>query len=214
MSVTLVSISRDLQIQPDHSIIVKHPDNVGLAGEAIAAQWILSHGWQVLHHRWRCRWGELDLVAQAPFESAAIAPTSSPNTAESYPHHSENSPTLVFVEVKTRTSKNWDANGLLSITPEKKRKLWQTAELFLASYPNYSLCPCRFDLILIQHRRSPKQRNRHTSNLPCNHQEDLSWQLSTLRPSQLHDDPHSPWVLLGENVFRVERHMTNAFEQS
>lgn len=101
---------------------------MGLLAEAWVAQWLLERHWTILHRRWRCRWGELDLVAQ---NGAGL---------------------LVFVEVKARSRGNWDADGLLAITPQKRLKLWRSAELFLAEYPDLARLPCRFDVVLVHGR--------------------------------------------------------------
>jgi len=98
--------------------------NLGQLGEEFTAQWLKRQGWEIIASRWHCRWGELDLVA----------------------YHSG----LIFVEVKTRQSKNWDENGLLAITPQKQAKLYRTAEMFLSHYPDYSHVNCRFDLALVK----------------------------------------------------------------
>jgi putative endonuclease len=39
---------------------------LGERGEAAAAAWLASRGWTILARRWRCRYGELDLVALDP----------------------------------------------------------------------------------------------------------------------------------------------------
>ena len=37
--------------------------DLGDRGENLTADWLLSRGYQILDRRWRCRYGELDLVA-------------------------------------------------------------------------------------------------------------------------------------------------------
>lgn len=87
--------------------------DIGILAEAIVAQWLIGQGWQILQRRWHCRWGELDLIAQ--IESSRLQPTQA---------------ALAFVEVKARSSGNWDNGGLLAITPQKQAKLWQAAQFF------------------------------------------------------------------------------------
>ncbi len=98
--------------------------NRGIGGEKLVAQWLQQDGWTILHHRWRCRWGELDLIAQRE-------------------------EMLVFVEVKTRSSGNWDQQGLLAISGVKQQKLHDSAEFFLAQFPQWGDCVCRFDVALV-----------------------------------------------------------------
>jgi putative endonuclease len=107
--------------QPDFS-----QPNLGMLAEALVAQWLVQQNWQILEQRWRCRWGELDLVAL----------------------HSASS-SLAFVEVKARRRGNWDADGLLAITSAKREKLRLAAELFLSAYPELAALPCRFDVALV-----------------------------------------------------------------
>nr|WP_228035550.1 YraN family protein [Oculatella sp. LEGE 06141] len=103
--------------------------------ENIVAQWLMSQGWTILHRRWHCRWGELDLVAYSEAIAAQPCPFQAP---------------LSFVEVKARRSGNWDANGLLAVSSQKQIKLWRTAKAFLAAQPQLSEVPCRFDVALVR----------------------------------------------------------------
>lgn len=131
----------------------------GLGGEVLVAHWLQQQGWHILHHRWRCRWGELDLVAQfspsghggAPFVGLPLHPP----TPAPLPQFLPPCPTLAFVEVKTRQRGNWDQDGLLAITPTKQAKLWQAAQAWLGQYPDYATWACRFDVALVQGRPSP-----------------------------------------------------------
>jgi putative endonuclease len=121
--------------------------DVGELGERIVARWLESRGYHIWHHRWHCRWGEIDLIAQE-----------------------QSTTSLVFVEVKTRSVNNWDANGILSIDPRKQQKLWQTAELFLAQNPALASLPCRFDIALVSYfpinSTSPRYFLGHSSQQP------------------------------------------------
>ncbi len=117
--------------------------DIGELGEEMVAQWLQAQGWEILYRRWRCRWGELDLVALQCPELPSMERL------------------LVFVEVKTRRWGNWDANGLLSITPQKQAKILQVAQIFLAAHPDWASFPCRFDVALVSYKPSSERQDYH-----------------------------------------------------
>ena len=81
---------------------------IGALGEQLAVDHLISLGMTVLVRNWRCRWGELDIIATERDHSA-----------------------VVFVEVKTRTTAEF--GGIEeAVTPEKARRLRRLASLWLA----------------------------------------------------------------------------------
>jgi putative endonuclease len=101
--------------------------DTGKQGEEVVAQWLKERGGEILHHRWRWKRGEIDLIAI----EANI---------------------LLFIEVKTRNRSNWDADGLLAITPQKQATIVRSAELFLLKHPHLAEYPCRFDVAIVRHQ--------------------------------------------------------------
>jgi len=97
---------------------------LGDLGEELVADLLQAQGWEILARRWHCRWGELDLVA----------------TDRTW---------VIFIEVKTRSDRNWDLNGALAITTKKQLKLYQTALEFLGQHPELATLACRFDVALV-----------------------------------------------------------------
>ncbi|NDU85684.1 MAG: YraN family protein [Ferrovum sp.] len=93
----------------------------GRAGEDRAANFLQTQGLILVARNYGCRFGEIDLIAQ-------------------------DLTTLVFVEVRWRRQAS--PHSLLeTIHPHKQRRLWWTAQNFLAQYPHPP--PCRFDIILV-----------------------------------------------------------------
>lgn len=75
-----------------------HPkDHLGRSGEDEAVRYLTGRGWQILERNWRCRDGEIDIVAR-------------------------DGRTLVFVEVRTRSSARF-GHPLDTVTPRKVRRL-------------------------------------------------------------------------------------------
>ncbi|WP_198344030.1 YraN family protein [Mycobacterium dioxanotrophicus] len=81
---------------------------IGALGEQLAVEHMATVGLRALVRNWRCRYGELDVIA----EDAATG-------------------TVVFVEVKTRTGDGY--GGLAEAVPAQKvRRLRRLAALWLA----------------------------------------------------------------------------------
>jgi putative endonuclease len=135
---------------------------IGHLAEALVAQWIGEQGGEVLHRRWHCRWGELDLIALIPGNMPGSGQPSCDRQFVPAPPSA-----LAFIEVKARSRGNWDATGLLAVTPQKQAKLWQAATLFLAEYPDLADVPCRFDVALVRCDRLSSAKSQPVSRAPA-----------------------------------------------
>lgn len=124
---------------------------LGNYGEDLTACWLVQQGWRILQRRWHCRWGEIDLIAQG-YNTQAGGRLSSPMIA--------------FVEVKTRSQGNWDADGLLAVTRSKQKKLWTTARYFLVRHPHLAELPCRFDIALVACQSAPSTAAKASLRIP------------------------------------------------
>ena len=98
-------------------------NNAGLAAEKLAATFLANHGLKLVTQNYHCRFGEIDLIMQ-------------------------DAKTLVFVEVKLRTSRQF-GGAAASITPQKQQKIILTAQHYLQTQ-NLADVSCRFDAVLMQ----------------------------------------------------------------
>jgi putative endonuclease len=119
--------------------------NIGEIGETLVAEWLQTQSAKILKRNWSCRLGELDLIART---------------------HDR---TIALVEVKTRSTYNWDIDGLLALTPSKQRKLWKTAELFILAHPQWADRPFRFDVALVSHSAAPPTATFYTAQYDDRH---------------------------------------------
>ena len=96
---------------------------LGSTGERLAAEKLVSCGYTILARNFRCRYGEIDLIAE---------------------HRGD----LVFVEVKTRRGV---ANGLPeeAVTVRKQRKIVEVAHYYL-SQSCHSEPAWRVDVVAVQ----------------------------------------------------------------
>ena len=94
----------------------------GLAGERQALAYLRQHGMRPVCQRYRCPYGEIDLVML-------------------------DGECLVFVEVKSRP-RGRAGDGMAAVTPAKRRRMAHAALAFLAQR-EYQGCAARFDVVEI-----------------------------------------------------------------
>ncbi|MHC5935039.1 YraN family protein [Nostoc sp.] len=135
-----------------------HYPDIGASGEDLVAQWLQSTGWIILHRRFSSRWGEIDIIAQYDGGKGETG-----EKGENFSLSTQHS-LLAFVEVKTRSSGSWDAGGRSAITPQKQAKIWRTAGIFLAQYPEKADYSCRFDVAIVYCQRISKILSGVTAN--------------------------------------------------
>jgi putative endonuclease len=101
---------------------------LGQTAESRAASFLQSNGLKLVARNWRCRFGEIDLVMQ-------------------------DGPTLVFVEVRLRSSSDF-GGAAASVTPAKQKKLLAAARQYLTTLK--TLPPCRFDVVALTGNAPPE----------------------------------------------------------
>lgn len=95
---------------------------LGLRGEQIGATFLEKLGYAILARNYRCRLGEVDIIAK-------------------------DGKTLVFIEVKTRVD-NAFGSPAAAVTLKKQRQIARTAQHYLAKHGLFET-PARFDVIAI-----------------------------------------------------------------
>ena len=102
----------------------------GAAGEDVAATYLAARGYEVVARNWRVAAGalrgEIDLVCR-------------------------DGRVLVFVEVKTRSSRYRYGGPLEAVTPHKQRQVRALAAAFLRESGVHA-ATLRFDVVAIEHR--------------------------------------------------------------
>jgi putative endonuclease len=93
----------------------------GIAAEELAASYLADQGLVIVARNYRCRFGEIDLIAR-------------------------DGDSLVFVEVRLRRNSRF-GGAAASIDYAKQRKLVATAQHYLSR--NRPIPRCRFDAILL-----------------------------------------------------------------
>lgn len=93
----------------------------GAAAEALAADFLIARGLTIVERNFRCRAGEIDLIAR-------------------------DRETLVFVEVRLRRGAAF-GGAAASITVAKRQRIARAARFYLGRLGQEP--PCRFDAILL-----------------------------------------------------------------
>lgn len=111
---------------------------LGKKGEDIAADYLLHHGYTIVERNFRKRYGDIDIVARKR-------------------------ETLVFVEVKTRTSDLY-GGGEEAITRAKKHHLVRSAEYYklVKSLGDVSM---QIDLITVSFNEEDSHKIEHFENI-------------------------------------------------
>jgi putative endonuclease len=99
---------------------------LGISGENLASHELARRGYAILASRYRTRVGEIDIVAR-------------------------DGQTLVFVEVKTRSSDDFGVPAE-AVTRQKQRRIVTMAKWYLSEKRLHG-CLCRFDVVTVLCRR-------------------------------------------------------------
>jgi len=102
--------------------------HIGAAAEKVVEKMLLDTGLKILQRNYRCKLGEIDIVAQD-----VLAKDS----------------TVIFVEVRQRSHGAF-GSGFDSVDYRKQKKLIRTARLFLQERKFYDQYPCRFDIVSVR----------------------------------------------------------------
>ncbi len=96
----------------------------GELGEEIAAHFLIAHGYRILERNFRCKGGEVDIIARDPEDKS-----------------------LVFIEVKARRGLSYGVPQL-AVTPFKQRQISKAALTWLSKNRLHDT-NARFDVIAI-----------------------------------------------------------------
>lgn len=95
---------------------------LGNKGEDAVARYLKKKGYKILIKNYRCKLGEIDLIAQDGAD-------------------------LVFIEVKTRSGLGYGSPAA-AVNAKKQRQICRTAQYYLAEYRLFDT-PARFDVISV-----------------------------------------------------------------
>lgn len=97
---------------------------VGTAYEKLAGAYLKEHGYEILEYNFRCRMGEIDIIAR-------------------------DGAYLVFVEVKYRSSEK-NGNPSEAVNLKKQRIISKVALYYCLTHGYLETMPCRFDVVAVR----------------------------------------------------------------
>lgn len=106
----------------NHTHLVNHRA-VGTEYETLACEYLTQQGYQILERNFRCRQGEIDIVAK-------------------------DSKYLVFIEVKYRRS-GQEGDPAEAVDARKQARILRTARYYMTRYHISEDTPCRFDVVAV-----------------------------------------------------------------
>jgi len=109
----------------------------GRRGEEMAAAYFARQGYTIIERNWRCATGELDIIM-------------------------EKEDTLIFVEVRTRSSRRF-GTAEESVTPAKQARLVELAQAYLQETEQAAHRPWRIDVAAIRLGPGKPQINHITN---------------------------------------------------
>ena len=115
--------------------MVSRSTQLGNEGEAMAAAHLQAKGYQILLRQYKCKPGEIDIVAQKD-------------------------DVLVFVEVKNHSEASY-YDALDALTPSKIKKLLRAAEHYLWENHVEDDMQVRFDVVAIDRKAGQAPRIQH-----------------------------------------------------
>lgn len=123
----------DLESKPIREYTTRE---IGIEGERLAASYLEKRGYGILERNWRCRGGEVDIIA-------------------------EGDDGIVLVEVKTRLCLGDDRDSMpeLAVDTRKQRRYRRLALFYLAEH--YDVSSIRFDVIAVNIVGERQARLRH-----------------------------------------------------
>ena len=102
--------------------VVSHNQSFGAWGEDLVAEWYLKRGYEIVERNWRCRQGEIDIIASRDS-------------------------VLVICEVKTRATADFGSPAL-AVDANKQQRLRRLAAHWLSENPT-TRASVRFDVAAV-----------------------------------------------------------------